>query len=74
MLDIDHFKNYNDAHGHPAGDQLLRNCATAWTGALRTSDRLRATAGGVRRAVARPETLERAARGHSVCGPRPRTS
>jgi diguanylate cyclase (GGDEF)-like protein len=38
VLDIDHFKAYNDAHGHLAGDQLLRESAIAWDEVLRGSD------------------------------------
>ena len=40
MIDIDHFKRYNDQHGHPAGDRLLRACAAAWRNCLRPGDTL----------------------------------
>jgi diguanylate cyclase (GGDEF)-like protein/PAS domain S-box-containing protein len=38
IVDIDHFKAYNDGHGHLAGDGFLRECALAWDSELRGED------------------------------------
>jgi diguanylate cyclase (GGDEF)-like protein len=38
MLDLHRFKEVNDKHGHPSGDEVLRAAATTLKRALRTSD------------------------------------
>ncbi len=38
MLDVDHFKIYNDTHGHPAGDVVLRGVAELLRSRLRGTD------------------------------------
>ncbi len=38
MIDIDNFKNYNDTHGHPAGDGLLKKAAEIFKNSLREVD------------------------------------
>lgn len=38
MMDIDFFKKYNDAQGHPKGDELLRNFAGILKKVMRNSD------------------------------------
>ncbi len=38
FIDIDHFKNINDRHGHDAGDQVLRSVAQNLSTVVRSSD------------------------------------
>jgi diguanylate cyclase (GGDEF)-like protein len=45
LMDIDHFKQLNDAHGHPAGDTMLRALGAALRLRVRASDVLARTGG-----------------------------
>ncbi len=62
MIDIDNFKAYNDRHGHPEGDILLRKIAEALKQALRSVDEV-SRYGGDEFSVILPETSAEQAKG-----------
>ena len=51
LIDIDHFKRYNDQRGHPAGDRCLCDVSHVLAGTLRKSGDLVARWGGEEFAV-----------------------
>lgn len=55
MSDIDHFKEYNDLNGHPAGDEVLSGVASCLKEGIRGQDLL-ARYGGEEFSIILPET------------------
>ncbi len=60
MIDLDHFKRFNDSHGHLAGDQALRTAADVLSAALRPTD-FAVRYGGEEMMVILPDTNEKVA-------------
>jgi diguanylate cyclase (GGDEF)-like protein len=56
MLDVDHFKQVNDTHGHAAGDQVLSSLGRLLQGSVRQEVDLAARLGGEEFALLLPET------------------
>lgn len=55
FIDVDNFKVYNDTHGHPEGDRLLKRLSAMMMSHLRSSD-LAARYGGEEFVLLLPET------------------
>jgi diguanylate cyclase (GGDEF)-like protein len=59
MLDLDHFKNFNDIYGHEIGDRVLRHFAKTMTNCMRETN-LAARYGGEEFVVILPDTSVKA--------------
>ncbi|KPX26749.1 GGDEF domain protein [Pseudomonas syringae pv. delphinii] len=56
MIDVDHFKAFNERHGHQGGDEALRRIAQAVAGTIRRPGDQLARYGGEEFVVVLPET------------------
>ncbi|WP_210249968.1 diguanylate cyclase domain-containing protein [Labrys sp. KNU-23] len=56
IIDVDHFKQYNDTYGHLAGDEVLKTVATAVRGTFQRPKDLAVRLGGEEFAVVLPQT------------------
>ncbi len=57
LIDVDHFKEINDSHGHPTGDQLLIQIAERLQNAIRETDTV-ARLGGDEFGIVQPESQD----------------
>jgi len=62
MIDLDHFKAFNDQFGHLAGDHLLKSAASAWAAQVRGTDML-ARVGGEEFVLVLPDATVNQAEG-----------